>query len=74
MVVKSTVGHTSQVVATGRAKIKRRGLHTVTFDMTSEGMALARSASGKVKLRFLITDHVHHVKLESARSLKAALS
>lgn len=74
IVVKSTVGHASEVVATGRAKIKRRGLHTVTFDMTSDGMALARSASGKVKLRFLITDHVHHVKLKSARTLKAALS
>ena len=74
IVVKSTVGHSSVVVATGRAKIKKRGLHTVTFDVTSSGLALAHSATGKVKLRFLVTDHVHHVKLKSVSTLKAALS
>jgi hypothetical protein len=68
-------GHNRSVtVATGTAKLKKSGFHGEIFGLTGAGRALARSASGKVKLRFLISARVSRTKLTSSTTLSAALS
>lgn len=73
IVVKASAGHTSVTVATGGARIKQRGPHAVTLRLTRHGLALARSATGKVTLRFVVTDRVHHLTFTSTHRLRVTL-